>query len=164
MTASNSRGKTFQQAVNGCQIDHALSKGGEEFIVFGQPTIGTPPSNRALHDPAPGDDGNACEGMAASGNIDAERKGFCFLKNGLKCHNTWLRTYISAARVVCSDSLFHYQHNLTLFYHLRRGLQPHRKIDAAMRRKVCCLPRIASENARIFSGDGIPANPASSIR
>src|SRR5258708_18985702 len=56
--------------MNRCQVDHAFTMVSEEFIVFGEPTIGTQPSERALHHPAPGDDFKALEVIAAQSNID----------------------------------------------------------------------------------------------
>ena len=58
--------------MNGGQIDQAFTQVGEEFIFFAETAVGTEPSQRALHDPAPGNDGKALLGIAAQGNIDRD--------------------------------------------------------------------------------------------
>src|ERR1700694_425585 len=70
MRASLSRCQAFQQAMNGGQVNHAFTVVGKEFIVFGEPTIGTKPSKGALHDPTPGNNFKALEVITAQGNID----------------------------------------------------------------------------------------------
>ena|SRR5947209_6741081 len=70
MRASLSRWQTFQQAMNGGQVNHAFTVVGKEFIVFGEATIGTQPSKGALHDPPPGNDFKAFEVVTTQSNID----------------------------------------------------------------------------------------------